>query len=94
MNRELVKSMKENIEALRCKYFMLVILNEETNYSEMIISQFEYLEEKLNYILSVYDEDMRLKNNKNIRILDICLANDLTAMEIAYKQVIKEIEVR
>lgn len=94
MNQELVKSMKENIEALRCKYFMLVVLNEETNYSEMIISQFEYLEQKLNYISNAYDEDMRLKNNKNIRILDICLANDLTAMEIAYNQVIEEIEIR
>lgn len=94
MNKDVIIEFKKDLENMTYKYFMLIIKNEKTNYSEMIISRFEFFEDKLNYLLAAYDENMRLKNNADIRILDIYFKNDLDSLGNIFSKRIDDIEIR
>ena len=49
-------------------YFVLVI--ELPNGAKELITNATHIEEKLAYVNSAYDEDLVMKNNSNIKILD------------------------
>ena len=66
---------------LTYKYFALFIYNEEIDKEEIIINDIDTVKYKLEYILNNYDEDMKLKNNKNIKIVDADFFNKFEHFE-------------
>jgi hypothetical protein len=63
----------KKLELLKGKIRLFILVIELPNGALETITNYQNLYEKMDYIVEAYDNDLKLKNNPNIQIIDFIL---------------------
>jgi hypothetical protein len=63
----------KKLESLKGKIRLFILVIELPNGGLETITNYQNLYEKMDYIVEAYDNDLKLKNNPNIQIIDFIL---------------------